>query len=241
MIYIVAIFSVESTFSVKNLYLVHNARTYDYFISTFVTLWYLYLVLCGHVDMSSDLLLSIVDLLAGAITSVRWGHTQVTSNCTTLVSMGLLLHTPINIDVLLFNTFITQLPIVFGELSVISLAGVFEIIFVVSIATFELWFREIIILFLGMIWHSDSCIINYKLYLHAVSFPKAVFGFITVAGTGWGDRIFLRLQDLMVDDSSQVWHTTMWQFHSIYIENIYCDMDVQHGGVKKLKKNIYQY
>ena len=69
MIYMVAISSEERTFSVNNLYGVHNARTHDYFILTFVTLWYLYLVLCGHADMISDLLLSMVDLSARAITS----------------------------------------------------------------------------------------------------------------------------------------------------------------------------
>ena len=51
MIYMVAISSKECTFSVNNLYGVHNARTHDYFILTFVTLLYLYLVLCGHADM----------------------------------------------------------------------------------------------------------------------------------------------------------------------------------------------
>ena len=67
MIYMVAISSKECTFSVNNLYGVHNARTHDYFILTFVTLLYLYLVLCGHADMISDLLLSMVDLSARAI------------------------------------------------------------------------------------------------------------------------------------------------------------------------------
>ena len=62
MIYMVAISSKECTFSVNNLYGLHNARTHDYFILTFVTLLYLYLVLCGHADMISDILLSIVDL-----------------------------------------------------------------------------------------------------------------------------------------------------------------------------------
>ena len=38
--------------------------------------------------------------------------------------MGLSLDTPINFDVLLINTFITQLPVVFGELGCVSLAGV---------------------------------------------------------------------------------------------------------------------
>ena len=46
--------------------------------------------------------------------------------------MGLSLDIPINFDVLLINTFITQLPVVFGELGHISLAGVFERRFVIS-------------------------------------------------------------------------------------------------------------
>ena len=51
--------------------------------------------------------------------------------------MGLSFDTPINFDVLLINTFITQLPVVFGELGCVSLVGVFERPFVISIATFE--------------------------------------------------------------------------------------------------------
>ena len=74
--------------------------------------------------------------------------------------MGLSLDTPINFDVLLINTFITQLPVVFGELGCVSLAGVFERRFVISIATFELWFRETIVVFLGMIWHSRGRILT---------------------------------------------------------------------------------
>ena len=112
--------------------------------------------------------------------------------------MGLSLDTPINFDVLLINTFITQLPVVFGELGCVSLAGVFERRFVISIATFELWFRETIVVFLGMIWGTDRCFVNNTLYSRAVSFQRAVFRFITVAGTWWGDNLFFRLQDLMV-------------------------------------------
>ena len=136
--------------------------------------------------------------------------------------MGLSLDTPINFDVLLINTFITQLPVVFGELGCVSLAGVFERRFVISIATFELWFRETIVVFFGMIWGTDRCFVNNTLYSRAVSFQRAVFRFITVAGTWWGDSLFFRLQDLMVmttDDWSHVWHTSIWHFHSISIEN----------------------
>ena len=97
--------------------------------------------------------------------------------------MGLSLDTPINFDVLLINTFITQLPVVFGELGCVSLAGVFERRFVISIATFELGFRETIVVFLGMIWGTDRCFVNNILYSHAVSFQRAVFRFITVALT----------------------------------------------------------
>ena len=97
--------------------------------------------------------------------------------------MGLSLDTPINFDVLLINTFITQLPVVSGELGCVSLAGVFERRFVISIATFELWFRETIVVFLGMIWGTDRCFVNNTLYSHAVSFQRAVFRFITVALT----------------------------------------------------------
>ena len=97
--------------------------------------------------------------------------------------MGLSLDTPINFDVLLINTFITQLPIVFGELGRISLAGVLERRFVISIATFEFWLRETIVVFLGIIWGTDRCFVNNKLYSHIVSFQRAVFRFITVAGT----------------------------------------------------------
>ena len=118
--------------------------------------------------------------------------------------MGLSLDTPINFDVLLINTFITQLPVVFGELGCVSLAGVFERRFVISIATFELWFRETIVVFLGMIWGTDRCFVNNTLYSHAVSFQRAVFRFITVAGTWWGDSLFsdfkiLWLWLLMID------------------------------------------
>ena len=74
MIYMVAISREECTFSVNNLYGVQNARTHGYFILTFVTLWYLYLVLCGHADVISDLLLSMVDLSARAITSFSVRH-----------------------------------------------------------------------------------------------------------------------------------------------------------------------
>ena len=111
--------------------------------------------------------------------------------------MGLSLDTPINFDVLLINTFITQLPVVFGELGCVSLAGVFERRFVIGIATFELWFRETIVVFLGMIWGTDRCFVNNTLYSSAVSFQRAVFRFITVAGTWWGDSLFFRLQDLL--------------------------------------------
>ena len=97
--------------------------------------------------------------------------------------MALSLDTPINFDVLLINTFITQLPVVFGELGCVSLAGVFERRFVISIATFELWFRETIVVFLGMIWGTDRCFVNDTLYSRAVSFQRAVFRFMTVAGT----------------------------------------------------------
>ena len=136
--------------------------------------------------------------------------------------MGLSLDIPINFDVLLINTFITQLPVLFGELGRISLAGEFERRFVINVATFELWLRETIVVFLGMIWGTDRCFVNNTLYSHTVSFQRAVFRFITVAGTWWGDSLFRRHQDLMVmttDDWSHVWHTTIWHFHSIYIEN----------------------
>ena len=136
--------------------------------------------------------------------------------------MVLSLDIPINFDVLLINTFITQLPVIFGELGRISLAGVFERQFVISVATFELWLRETIVVFLGMIWGTDRCFVNNTLYAHAVSFQRAVFRYITVAGTWWGDSLFRRLQDIMVittDDWSHVWHTTIWHFHSISIEN----------------------
>ena len=125
--------------------------------------------------------------------------------------MGLSLDTPINFDVLLVNTFITQLPVVFGELGRISLAGVFERRFVISIATFELWLRETIVVFFCVIWGTNRCFVNNTLYSHAVSFQRAVFRFITVAGTWWGDSLFLRLQDPMVmttDDWSHVCHPT---------------------------------
>ena len=126
-----------------------------------------------------------------------FSETQVTFSCATLVLVGLSLDNPINFDILFVNTFITQLPIVFGELSSISLAGVFERRFVVSISTFKLWLRETIIVFRRMIWGTDSCLINNTFYSHAMSFQRAVFRFITVAGTWWGDSLFLRLQDLM--------------------------------------------
>ena len=138
--------------------------------------------------------------------------------------MGSSLDTPINFDVLLINTFITQLPVVFGELGRISLAGVFERRFVVSIATFELWFRETIVVFLGMIWGTDRCFVNNTLYSHAVSFQRAVFRFITVAGTWWGDSLFFRLQDLMVmtTDDGKILTTSATYTLYIYIYVCVC-------------------
>ena len=97
--------------------------------------------------------------------------------------MGLSFDTPIKFDVLLINTFITQLPVVFGELGRFSLAGVIERRFVISIATFELWLRDTKVVFIGMVWGTDRCFINNTLYSHALSFQRAVFRFITVAGT----------------------------------------------------------
>ena len=216
----VAISSVECTFSVYNMYWVHNAKTHDYFILTFVTLWYLYLVLCRHADMISDLLFSMVDLSARAITSYSVRHKSHLL-VPHLYLWACHIDTPINFDVLLINTFITQLPEVFGKLGRIYLAWVFERQFVISIATFELWLRATIVVFLGTIWGTDRCFVNNTLYSHAVSFQRAVFRFITVAGTRWGDSLFLSFQDLMVmatDDWSHLWHTTIWHFDSISIE-----------------------
>ena len=118
---------------------------------------------------------------------------------------------------------ITQLPVGFGEHSSICLAGVFERRFVVSIATFKLWLRETISVhvFFRMIWGTDSWFINYTLFSHAMSFQRAVFRFITVAGTWWGHSLFRRLQDLMImttDDWSHVWHTTIWHLHSFLLK-----------------------
>ena len=118
--------------------------------------------------------------------------------------MGLSLDTRINCDVLLINTFITQLPVVFGGIGRICLAGVLDRRFVFSIATFELWLRETIVVFLGMIWGTDRCFVNTTLYSNAVTLQRTVFRFITVAGTWWDDGLFsdfkiLWLWLLMID------------------------------------------
>ena len=158
--------------------------------------------------------------------------------------MGLSLDTPINFDVLLINTFIRQLPVVFWEHGRISLAGVLERRFVISITTFELWLRETIVVFLGMICGTDRCFVNTTLYSHAVFFQRAVFKFITAAGTWWGDGLFFRLQETYGYD---YWWLIPCLEHSNMTLSQYfhwksCEMDVQHGNVgQEVRENVYQY
>ena len=134
--------------------------------------------------------------------------------------MGLSLDIPINFDVLLINTFITQLPVVFGELGRISLAGVFERRFVISVATFELWLRDTIAVFLGMIWGTDRCFVNNTLYSHTVSFQRAVFRFITVAGTWWGYSLFVP-NEVFPKSAGKLTYTKQKKQQPKILENLY--------------------
>ena len=112
--------------------------------------------------------------------------------------MGLSIDTPINFDVLLINTFITQLPVVFGELGCVSLAGVFERRFVISIATFELWFRETIVVFLGMIWGHWSLLCKQHIVLPCSVLSEGSLQVYHSCRHVMGWQSFFRLQDLMV-------------------------------------------
>ena len=147
--------------------------------------------------------------------------------------MGLSFETPINFDVLLINTFITQLPVVFGELGRISLAGVFERRLMISIGTF--------VVFIGMIRGTDRCFVNNTLYAHAVSFQRAVFRltqlqardgvFFSQTSRSYGYEYWWLIPCLAYNNMTLLQHF-YWKA---------CDMDVQHGNLShKVRENVYQ-
>ena len=145
--------------------------------------------------------------------------------------MGLSLDTPINYDIPFVKTCITQLPVVFGELSSISLAGVLERRFLVSIATCKLWLRGAIIVFLGMIWDTDGCWINYTLYSQVMPFQRALGLSQLQARDGWTvfspDLKILWLRLLMIDP---IFGIQQYDTSTVFLLKS-CDMDVQRVNV----------